>query len=819
MGKTIIKFLSITFGILAVIIIALTVFIKIYITPERIKALLVPQAEKALNRKVEIGEVSISLLKGISVTDFAIREADEKTDFVSCKDFVLKFKLLPLLSKRVIIDELRLDEPKVRIERNAEGRFNFDDIGKKKTEESKEPKKTEEPGGMPVSLLISDVSVHDSSFSLIDHTKDIPDMSGSLSVEMRMQPSAGGELISQGNIDLMLAELTRWKPVKKTIKNIGAGIQYSARVNPDTGELVIENADLKVQNIQASIKGNTKNLTSSPDIDITLSMEKIKTEDVQDLLSSFIDLQGLSLSGLFTAEMKIKGRVQKIDTLTSATAITLEKVGVTYNKVSTSLEGTISVSTSSDNLSLDNADLKIQDIPATIKGTLKNLRTSPYLDIAASVPRVKAAALQQAAAPFTDIMGVDVSGALIADFQIKGALKELSAMNATGSLNLEKIGINYHDIHAMLDGGIVLKKDLMTVDLNTTVGENSATIKGSVNNLFKNQDINLNVYSSRLNIDKLILPPAKEKAEPASVTEGTASKKTLKEPEPLDLKLTAHGEIKVDSAVYKGLNMKNFVMQYDFRNNKLNVTKLSGAAGKGTFDLISITDLSKKGYGYSLSGKVDSLYAEEIINAFFPKYKDTIYGIISTNLKVSGKGTLPENIKRNLAGNADFTIRDGKITNMPMLSNLAAILNTGELETINVKRGDGKITITNGLAKLDSMISSDDVEMDPKGDIGLVDESLDLAFDLRLSPRIKGKAMSSSYSDYLSDKAGWGMIPVRCPGTFSTPRCGPDLAKAGKRAVEKEIDKQIDKIFKKKEGEESPEAEAVKGLLKGILGK
>jgi len=819
MGKKIIKFLSVTVGIIAVIIIGLTLLIKIYVTPERVKALLVPQAEKALNRKVAIGEVNISLLKGISVTDFAIRESDEKTDFVSCKDFVLKFKLLPLLSKRVIIDELRLVEPKVRIERSAEGKFNFHDIGKKKPEEAREEKKSEEPGGMPVSLLVSDVSVRDSSFSFTDHTKDIPDMKGSLSVEMSMQPSAGGELISQGNIDLMLEEMTRWKPAKKTMKDIGAGIQYNARLNPDTGELTIEDVDLKVRNVQASIKGKTHNLTSSPDIDITLSMTDTAFADIEDLLSGFIELQGLSLSGSLTTEIKVKGKPQDIDTLTSNTAVTLEKVGITFDKISTTLGGTIAVSTSGDNLSLENADLKIQDIPATMKGTMKNLRTSPYVDISVSVPRVKAAALQKAAAPFTNIMGIDTSGALIADFNIKGELKDLSAMNATGSLNLEKIGITYQDIHAMIDGGIVLKKDLMTVDLNTTVGENSTALKGSVKNLFKNQDINLNVYSSRLNIDKLILPPAAEKAEPASATGETPSKKAPKEAEPLDLKLTAHGEIRIDLALYKGLNMKNFLMQYDFRNNKLNVTKLSGSAGKGTFDLISSADFSKKGYLYSLSGTVGSLYAEEIINAFFPKYKDTIYGIVSTNLIFSGKGTLPESIKRNLAGNADFTINNGKITNMPVLTNLASILNTKELETINIKHGNGKVTISNGLAKLDSIITSDDVEMDPKGNIGLVDESLDLAFDLRLSPRLKGKAMSSSYSEYLSDQAGWGMIPVTCPGTFSKPRCGPDLAKAGRRAVEKGVDKQIDKLFKKKEGEESPEADAVKGLLKGILGK
>jgi AsmA protein len=818
MGKKAIKFLSITIGIIAVIIIGLTVFIKIYITPERVKALLVPQAEKSLNRKVAIGEVNIDLLKGISVTDFVIRETDGKTDFISCKDFVLKFKLLPLFSKKVVIDELRLVAPSVRIERDILGKFNFHDIGKKKPDQVKEETPPDAYAGLPISLLVSNVSVKDSRFSLIDLTRDIPDVKGSLSVDMTMKSSGGGELLSEGNIDLILDEVTSWKPQKKTIKNLRAGIRYIARMNPDTGEIDLENADLMVQDILASIKGKTKNLTTSPDIDISLSIQKTETADVLDLLSSFIDLKGLSLSGSFATDIKVKGQLEKIDSLKTDGSIDLENIGIKYDSINTTLGGAIVFNTSSDNLSIKKADLNVQGISASLNGDVKNLTTSPYLDVAVSVPRVKAAHLQQALAPFTDMIGIGVSGALKADLKIQGKPEALSTMKATGNVNFDKIGVTYQDVKAMLDGSVALKENLVNIDLKTTVGENSTTLTGSVKNLFKNQDININIYSKSLNIDKLI-PPAEEKEEPASTTEGTASKKAPKEAEPLDLKFTARGEIKVDSAVYKGLNMKNLLMKYNFRNNKLTVSKLSGNAGKGTFDLISAADLSMRGYSYNLSGTVDSLYAEEIINAFFPKHKDTIYGVVSTNLTFSGKGTLPGSIKRNLAGNADFTIRDGKITNIPMLNNLAAILKTRELETINVKQGNGKINIANGLAQLDSIITSDDVEMDPKGDIELVDESLDLAFDLRLSPRLKGKAMSSGYSDYLSDEAGWGMIPVTCPGTFSQPRCGPDLAKTGKRAVEKEIDKQIDKIFKKKEGEESPETEAVKDLLKGIFGK
>ncbi len=123
------RFLVITLSLVVVLIIALTIFLKIYVTPEKIKEFLIPTAEEFLDRKVSIDEIGISLMKGISLKGFTIKEPDGKTDFISCKEFVLKFKLIPLLSRKVIIDELRLVSPAVRIERTKSGKFNFQDIG------------------------------------------------------------------------------------------------------------------------------------------------------------------------------------------------------------------------------------------------------------------------------------------------------------------------------------------------------------------------------------------------------------------------------------------------------------------------------------------------------------------------------------------------------------------------------------------------------------------------------------------------------------------------------------------------------------------
>jgi AsmA protein len=104
--------------------------------------------------------------------------------------------------------------------------------------------------------------------------------------------------------------------------------------------------------------------------------------------------------------------------------------------------------------------------------------------------------------------------------------------------------------------------------------------------------------------------------------------------------------------------------------------------------------------------------------------------------------------------------------------------------------------------------------MDPKGTIGL-DETLDLAFDLKLSSRLTDKAMmKSNIAKFIKNDQGWGVIPLKIYGTFSEPSYAVDMEKTGKRVIRKEADKFLDKIFDKNE---IKELEPVKDLLKGLF--
>ena len=589
------KILSLSIAGIAIIVIILIVFIKIYVTPERIKAFLVPYAEQTLNRKISVGEIKINLLKGIDVKDFAVKETDEKTDFVKCRDFILKFQLLPLLSRKVVIDELRLLSPEVRISRDNKGRFNFEDIGKKeKTGKAKEERQPSEAQGLPISLLVNNISAKDSRFSFTDSTKRLPDIKGSFAINASIKSADRAELFSAGNIDAKFDEIVL-QTSKKEIKNINASLNYSTRIDLESKNIRIDKAELKIQKILILVTGMIKSFSKEPEIDMTVSVPEGKSADLQKLITSFSNMKGLSLSDSFSADLRLTGKPQKLDSLRS------------------------------------------------------------------------------------------------------------------------------------------------------------------------------------------------------------------------------NGEIKMKSVTYRSMTVNDFYTKYTLKDSKFEIEKMTAAAGKGRLNVTSVIDLSKPGYVYRLSSNVDSFHVDKIVNSFFPKAKDTLSGLLSLNLKLNGSGTSPVNIKRNLVADGDFNLKNGKITNAKIADNLSVLLNIDELKTINMKQANGTVKIRNSAARLDSIFLSDDISMNPSGNIGL-DESLDLVFDLKLSPRLSKKTMGSGVTKYIRDEEGWGTIPMKVSGTFSDPSYSVDVSKAGKRAIEKGL---IDMLLKKDKGRKrdktQEENKPVEDLLKGIF--
>lgn len=699
------RVLIIVIAVCTAVVIALAIAVRVFITPETVRETLEPVVENTLDREVTIGEIDIGILKGIRVKGFTIKEDDGTTDFLTSDEFILKYRLLPLLSKSVVIDELRIIAPEVRITRNSEGRYNFDSIGKE-TKSGEVQKKDEDKGSLPLSLLMRSIVIKDATFTLQDDKGEIPEIHGVLNLSTDVTTKGDDIISSGGDLDIHIDTLKTKKPVKK-IRDLSVALKYKFDI------------DLK------------------------------------------------------------RGRIH-----------------------------------------IDKGDIRLQGIPISLTGYVQYATIPSEIDMALSIPETETAEILKSAGIFVDTSGIDLSGRLSTDLKVRGKLADVGSFQPEGVIRLKRVTVTKDNVVTVLDGMVTFQEDILNVDMNSTFGKNTASVKGTVKSYLRNQEVHLNLYAKTLSLDELIVPvPAEKAASP----DKEVSQKKPEETKPLDLKMTANGEVKIDSATFRGMNMNDFSMTYLFKNNRLEIQQLTATAGKGAINLRSTVDMSRPGYTYQLSVGIDSLHAQEVVNTFFPEAKDTVFGLLTLNLQMTGSGTTADEIKKNLVGSGDFHIKEGKITNSNIPEKLSSFLGIQELRTIEFIEAEGTTIIKDGTARLKSIFSSEALSMNPTGTIGL-DESLDIAFDLRLSPRLTNMAtLNTEVASYIKDNDGWGTIPLKVGGTFTTPSYSIDVAKAGKRVIEKKAGKLLEDLLNKdrdqsgNEKEKKEEADPLKGIMKKLF--
>ncbi|RMH54567.1 MAG: AsmA family protein [Candidatus Hydrogenedentota bacterium] len=122
-------------------------------------------------REVTLRGISLRLIEGIRIEgiEMANREGFSDTPFVRSEGLVLKYELLPLLSKRLEVNRVELLRTSFLIERNRKGEFNFDDLlalAEKKPEE----KPVELPSFVKeLSLRISRIGTTNADVTFVDH--------------------------------------------------------------------------------------------------------------------------------------------------------------------------------------------------------------------------------------------------------------------------------------------------------------------------------------------------------------------------------------------------------------------------------------------------------------------------------------------------------------------------------------------------------------------------------------------------------------------------------------------------------------------------
>lgn len=698
--KKLFKIAAIITAVLLILIAAALIFVKSYLTEDRMRAFISEFAEKSLNRKVAIGAIEVSLFRGVVVKGFEVREKDPQQAFLTTKEFVLKYQFLPLLSKQLVIDKLAIEDTEIHVTANPDGTYNFSDMVKPGKMEEKEK---ERAAGLPVNLDVKSISVKNARLIYTDAAGKLKKADLLANAELSITGISKNMLSSEGSLNTLLSE-ARLKDGGKTLKDIKMDARYKIDMDMEAKQVTVHSINAEILKIPVNMQGGI-NYAAETSYNLDVKVPGYNLAELRkDILTAFLPA-GTALGGNVSMQLNVNKKPEK-------------------------------------------------GSPARFNGTVNMAMVS---------------------------------------FGLKG-------------LNL------------VLDGSIGVLPEIISLEnLKLIAGQNRADISGSVKNYQEYPDLNVKITSKSINLDELMAPaavPAKEQA-PAKGEAG-------KEPEPLDLKMRATATLDIEKTRYKDMSMTNFRSRYELNKNVLRIPYLNGNTLRGAFAVKGAVDLARRGTSYKINSDLKGISIEELTGAFAPSVKGKLTGILSGKADITGAGTLPENIKRNLKGKGEFAIKNGSLKNSELSARFLQILGLQELREIPIEKANGRFNISDGIVNLTTAIGSKDMTIDEKGTIGM-DQKLDLSILVRVSDRLAPKVVSqSSIAKFLSGEKGWTALPLRVGGTISQPSYGVDTKAVGKKAAEG-IQKRIgEEIFKRLPKEQQPGTDQQKkpsprDLLEGLF--
>lgn len=289
-------------GLLALLIlvaVALVLFVDVNSHKPRLEA----AASDALGMEVRIGgRLGIGLFPGFHVKLEEVSIRNREADVASAEKVMLGIALLPLLHKEVRIVKIGIMRPRISIEQDRDGKFNFE------TPEGEAGKKTvEEAEGTRFSLNVTKISLSDGALFYVD--------------------KENGEVLEAGDFNLDVSRL-RLSGGKKSdlLKNLSFAAEFTCK-EFHKGSLAVSNLKLRIEgkdgvldlnpvtmrlfggqgsgSIRADLSG------SVPQYHVRYSLSKFRIEEFLKTLSPKKAAEGsmdftasLSMGGNTTNEMK-----------------------------------------------------------------------------------------------------------------------------------------------------------------------------------------------------------------------------------------------------------------------------------------------------------------------------------------------------------------------------------------------------------------------------------------------------------------------------------------------------------------------------------
>jgi uncharacterized protein involved in outer membrane biogenesis len=192
----VVKIISIILAVLLALVLLLVVagvfFTNRYLQTPAFKEEVLKAARTALGTDVSIDNFQASLFSGIELHGVTIGNPPGFTgNLLTAEAFTLRYRLLPLLSRRVEIEQLSLDKPIITLSQNDKNEWNYESIGAKGSATNPTPTEvkptpapstatsTKSAAAPPLDIVLSKLAITQGAVSLIsDKNKPLVKVDG-----------------------------------------------------------------------------------------------------------------------------------------------------------------------------------------------------------------------------------------------------------------------------------------------------------------------------------------------------------------------------------------------------------------------------------------------------------------------------------------------------------------------------------------------------------------------------------------------------------------------------------------------------------------
>jgi len=774
------KIVGIILGVILVALIASVLTLWVMFSPEKLKALIIPQVEKALGRDVTLEKASLSFFPviGVNLSGLKIsnteREGFSDDPFVQVDNLVVQIPLLTLIKKQPEISKILIKKPQVVLEIDSSGHFNYDDLAlmpKESKSDQDTAKKSTGKGmiALPVPITLKELTIQDGVFTYRDRRSGQEFIVGDMDQSVRFSIDKELKDVNTSG-DLVFSHVSvKTKEITKPLSDLRISLSHDVQADLVEGKADLKKVRLSFQKVFLNLEGTVSGFYTTPDLNLLIDSDPIEIKDILAEIPRELapELAKLAASGTAELDLIIKGALKENAKIPLQGSLTIRDGMVRYsdlpksiNKINTSLNFT------DNSLDIRNLSMLFGSNPIELKGTVKDF-ARPVIDLLIKADVDLGDLKQMASLPD----GASLTGRIKTDVSAKGMVDpaDPSKLDVKGRADLKDVSILWPPLlkPAMINGVFTLSSKAIGHNMSLKIGNSSMKMDASINNYLSlvitdstkkapRPSVDFKISSHLLNFDEF-LPPAKETASTESKATDKADANAsgpLIAPLPgIDMK----GTVSASRIVYKNVEMKNMQMKVSVLNDIANLDIKTGFA-RGTITEKIYADLrNTKNVTIKNNLAVSEVEVNDLLMRFGNFIKPTnalnrelrnvqnnLYGKINLSSDLTTSGGTQQEFSKNLKGSINAKLANGKISNSLILDRISGILSKFiDVKDINFRNLKTSLRIEDETVYFDDFNLQSDLagDWELRGNVGF-DAGLDMNINHRMTRAASQKVLA-----------------------------------------------------------------------------